>query len=527
MLKGAIYARYSSDNQREESIDAQVYEIKEYAKNNGIAIVKIYTDEAKSATTDNRPGFLDMIDGAKKGLFEVLLIHKLDRFSRNRYDSAIYKRELKLAGVKLISVTERLDDSPESVILESVIEGMSEYYSMNLAREAMKGLKENARNCKHNGGIPPLGLDVDKSKHYIPSQNKNEIDAVRLIFQMFYDGKGYGQIISECNLRGYTTKSGNPFSKNSLHDILRNEKYIGTYIYNRAISKNIMGKRNNHERKSDADIIKTENAFPAIIKKDLFWGVQNKMDKNKKQTARYKSRVVYLLSGLVFCGECEAAMVGNSGSYKTQEGSVRYSYYECNKRNRQKECDNPRIRKEILEDIVLDKLRDEFFVPKRVTYLVERINELNQSHSNEVIKELNHYQGRLIEVKKHTNNIIMAIAEGASFEQFRNTLKELEIKESELKSRITEVESLSLRKLITEEMIENYLMLHRKAVEEKNITACKKFIHNYIEKIVVDKEYITIYFYFDSFGYDGGGGGNRTHRPEDRPQEYLRAQAVV
>jgi site-specific DNA recombinase len=152
MISGAIYARYSSDNQREESIDAQVFEIKEYACTNGISTVKIYTDEARSATTDNRPGFLQMIDDAKKGLFDVLLIHKLDRFARNRYDSAFYKRELKKAKVKLISVTERLDDSPESVILESILEGMAEYYSKNLAREAMKGLKENARSCKHNGG---------------------------------------------------------------------------------------------------------------------------------------------------------------------------------------------------------------------------------------------------------------------------------------------------------------------------------------------------------------------------------------
>lgn len=176
MLRGAAYSRYSSDNQREESIDAQLYEIKEYAKANNISIVKIYVDEAKTATTDNRPGFLRMINDSKKGLFDVILVHKLDRFARNRYDSAFYKRELKLAGVKLISITEKLDDSPESVILESLLEGMAEYYSKNLAREAMKGLKENARNCKHNGGVPPLGLDVDpETKQYKISENPKKL----------------------------------------------------------------------------------------------------------------------------------------------------------------------------------------------------------------------------------------------------------------------------------------------------------------------------------------------------------------
>ena len=131
-MKAAIYARYSSDNQREESIEAQVRAIKEYADKNGIIITKVYTDEAKSATTDNRPKFLEMIKDSEFRLFDAVIVHKLDRFSRDRYDSAYYKRVLKKNGVRLISVLEHLDDSPESIILESVLQGMAEYYSKNL-----------------------------------------------------------------------------------------------------------------------------------------------------------------------------------------------------------------------------------------------------------------------------------------------------------------------------------------------------------------------------------------------------------
>lgn len=509
MLKGAIYARYSSDNQREESIDAQVFEIKEYARANNIAIIKVYTDEARSATTDNRPGFLAMIADAKKRLFDAIIIHKLDRFARNRYDSAVYKRELKNAGVKLISVTEKLDGSPESVILESLLEGMAEYYSKNLAREAMKGLNENARNCKHNGGLPPLGLDVDPfTKQYIPSAKQKEIDAVRLIFTMFHDGKGYTHIIEECNLRGYTTKLGNPFAKNSLHAILRNEKYIGTYVYNRSASKDSSGKRNNHQNKSDDDITKTTDAFPGIIDKELFLTVQEKMDENKRQTARYKAKANYLLTGFIFCAECGAALVGNSSSYKTKEGTTKKYYYDCNKKNRQRDCNNPQTKKDLVENMVLEKMYQEIFNEDQLSVICKKINEYNQSQSKEVNEELRYYKNELSETDKQLDNLVTAIASGAPYELFNERIKDLQNKKANLETRILEVDILSRRELITEEMIKNYLDQHRQAVEEKDIDACKKFIHNYVEKVIVDKDNITIHLHFKYCGYVGGGGGS-------------------
>lgn len=163
-MRAAIYARYSSDNQREESIDAQIRAIKAYAEREGHSIVKIYTDEAKSATTDNRPQFQQMIADSSSGFFDCVIVHKLDRFARDRYDSAIYKRKLKINGVSVLSVLENLDGSPESIMLESVLEGMAEYYSKNLAREVMKGMSETAYQCRHTGGTPPLGYDVDKKR---------------------------------------------------------------------------------------------------------------------------------------------------------------------------------------------------------------------------------------------------------------------------------------------------------------------------------------------------------------------------
>ena len=153
-MKAVIYARFSSDNQREESITAQVRACTEYAKRQSYSIEKIHTDEARSATTDDRPGFLRMIEEIKSRAVEtnLLLVHKLDRFARNRYDSAVYRKALATAGVRLIAADQPLDDSPESVLLESLLEGLAEYYSRNLAREVMKGMKENAYQAQFNGG---------------------------------------------------------------------------------------------------------------------------------------------------------------------------------------------------------------------------------------------------------------------------------------------------------------------------------------------------------------------------------------
>lgn len=162
MLQAVAYTRFSSDMQREESIEAQVRAINEYCDKHGYVLRKIYADRGISGTTDNRPEFQAMIEDVKKGGISAVIVHKYDRFARNRADSAIYRRELEKYGTRLLSVLENFDDTPESIILQSVIEGYNEYYSKNLRREVMKGLKENALSCRHTGGTPCLGYDVDK-----------------------------------------------------------------------------------------------------------------------------------------------------------------------------------------------------------------------------------------------------------------------------------------------------------------------------------------------------------------------------
>ncbi len=329
----SLYARYSSDNQRTESIDAQVRAMKAYCQQQHWQIVATYVDEARSATTDRRPNFQKMIEDSGKNLFDIVLVHKLDRFSRNRYDSAIYKSKLKKNNVSIASVLERIDDSPESVMLEAMLEGMAEYYSKNLSREVMKGMKETALQCKFTGGSPGLGYYVNNERKL--EIEPHEAEAVRLIFQMYADGYGYSKINETLNNLGYRTKKGRLFGKNSLHDILINEKYTGVFQFNKA-SKSINGHRNNHSYKPYSETIRIEGGCPQIISKKLYEKVQRKMASNKRNAGRYHSKEFYLLTGKIICGICGKRLVGNlrySGRNKT-----RLATYRCASFRKTSEC---------------------------------------------------------------------------------------------------------------------------------------------------------------------------------------------
>lgn len=267
VIKAVIYARFSSDMQREESIDAQVRACKYYANNDKIEIVDIYEDKAKSGTTvKGRDAFLQMIEDSANGTFDMVLVHKLNRFGRDVLDTLNYKKTLAKNGVTLTSVTEKLDGSPEGQLMLMIIAGMNQFYSANLSAEVMKGLKENAHNCKHTGGVPPLGYDVDPITKQL-CINENEADCVKLIFKMYLEGEGYTKIVDAINLQGYTSKNGKSLTKHSFNSILKNEKYVGNYIFNKSAKKDLDGKRNGNKYKSRDEWIIVENGCPAIISK--------------------------------------------------------------------------------------------------------------------------------------------------------------------------------------------------------------------------------------------------------------------
>ena len=228
-MNGVIYARYSSDNQREESIEGQLRECQAFAEKNDITILNTYIDRAFSAKTDNRPEFQHMISDSKKKMFDVVLVWKYDRFARNRLDSLMYKQLLKRNDIKLISVTEPIMNSSVGIIVESMIDSYNEYYSADLAEKVLRGMTENALKCKYNGGYLTLGYYADDEQYihvdplYVP--------VILDIFTMYDEGATIKEIRDHLNEKSVKPKNGKEFTYTMLDRILHNRKYIGEYSF--------------------------------------------------------------------------------------------------------------------------------------------------------------------------------------------------------------------------------------------------------------------------------------------------------
>lgn len=346
-----VYARYSSDNQREESIDAQVRACKYYAQHEDIEIVRIYADKEKSGlSVKGRTEYQRMMRDVGSGDVGIVLVHYLSRFGRNALELLQGKQALERLGIKFISVREKLDETPEGRLMLMILAGMNEFYSANLAVEVVKGMKENALKCMTTGGVPALGYNVGPDKKLVI--NEREAATVRLIFDLYSRGFGYGHIIDELNARGCLTKAGRPFGKNSLHDILRNERYNGIYNFSKISPRNTSRRRNSHRQ--NVDCIRIPDGCPRIVEEKTYERVQQMMDSNKHEQAKYKAKEIYLLSGKLFCGECGSRMVGDT----RHANGVKYCYYSCNKRLRQKSCVKENVRKDDIESFVLSELNN-------------------------------------------------------------------------------------------------------------------------------------------------------------------------
>ena len=494
MNRAVVYARFSSDNQRDESIDAQIRAIEEYADKNDIKIVNKFIDRAKSATSDKRPAFQEMIkycEADNTGI-SMVIVHKLDRFSRDKYDSAMYKQKLKVKGIRVVSVLENLDNSPESLILESVIEGMAQYYSANLAREVAKGQRENGLRAMHNGGDAPLGYDVTNDKRY--AINKEEAQAVKIIFDMYVNGYSYSNIIDKLNDLGYKTKRGNKFGKNSLHGILSNEKYTGVYVFNKTQRKGINGKRNGHKQKSEDEIIKVEGGMPQIIGKDIFIQAQEMMQKRKKAPGSHKAITLYLLTGIIKCGECGHAMQGNKR--KDKYGND-YISYRCGCRKQKRDCKNKEIKREYLEEFVLTELEEHVLNDNAIPALSKELNERLKTKSNDNHEMLNNLRNKLDKVNKEIENILTAIMSGIMNSMLKDKLDELEQVKLNLDLKINElsIESNSVESVdITEDQIRNMFGRFKEFVLTRNLPECKKFISDYVKEVVVYRDHVEVIF---------------------------------
>ena len=407
-MNAVIYARYSSDSQREESIEGQLRECKEYADRYGLTVIGTYIDRAYSAKTDDRPEFQRMIKESAKRLFEVVLVWKLDRFARSRTDSAMNKFILKKNGVRVISVKEKISDGPEGIILEAMLEGYAEYYSAELSEKVLRGLTENALKGKYNGGALPLGYMTDSEQHFQIDPLTAPI--VQEIFTRYADGETVAEITSSLNARGLVSSRGAMFNKSSLHKMLKNRKYIGEYRY--------------------MDIA-LPDGMPRIISNELFDLVQKRLEKNKRAPAKKKAPVEYLLTTKLFCGKCGAFMVGESG--KSQTGRI-YHYYKCAHAKRRRTCDKKSIKKAFIERFVVSETKRIVFQDDMINRIADAVVEF-QKKENTTLPLL---QKQLKKAEKGIENMLDAIQQGIITSSTKQRLDDLEARKEELEISITQ-----------------------------------------------------------------------------------------
>lgn len=419
-----IYGRYSSHSQKDTSIEQQFREIYDYCERSGIRVIGEYADRAITGKTDKRAAFQRMMRDCAKGYVQLVVCWKVDRFARNRYDSAMYKARLKKYGVRVDYAKESIPDGPEGILLESVLEGSAEYYSANLSQNIRRGMTENALECKVNNGSLPLGYCKGPDCRFAIEPIGAAI--VRDVFAMYNDGMKITEICADLNARGCRTSRGAQFNKNSLRVMLRNERYLGIYEYGD---------------------IRIEGGVPAIITKEVFDLAQQQIAKNARSPATSWASCDYLLTGKLFCGHCGSAMVGESG---TSKSGSKHNYYICASRKRKKACKKQTVKKEWLEELVTRETAQRVLVDDVIEKIADAVVDLQRQERE--AGELPILQGQLAEVKKGLVNIIKAIEQGILTPTTKQRMEELEERRAELEVAIEaaqrELTSLSREQVI-------------------------------------------------------------------------------
>ncbi len=406
-MNAVVYARFSSHRQGEQSIEGQVAEAERFAAEHGLTIIHVYADRAQTGRNDNREQFQLMLADAAKHAFDALIVWKTDRIGRNKEEIALNKYHLKKNGVKIYYVAEMIPDTPEGIILESVIEGMAAYYSEQLSQNIRRGQRASAAKAQSTGGNRPLGYLTGPDKKFII--DPDTAPTVKLIYELYAKGKTIAEIVRELNEKGHRTLKGREFTHNSLRTILKNEKYIGIYTYK--------------------DEVRLENAIPPIVDTEIFYKVQKLLKYNQRAAAHKNATVDYLLTEKLFCGKCGAMMVGVSGTSKT---GARHHYYYCHKQ-RKKLCAKKPVRQEWIENLVLDYIIKLIQDEELLEFIAENTYQYYLAQNTDT-SYTNSLQKALADTEKSIQNLVRAIEQGLFNEDTKNRMDELQEQKQELKS---------------------------------------------------------------------------------------------
>ena len=487
--RAVIYARVSSERQDVElSISAQLRALRDYAHRSNYEIYREFVDEAESGRSVARPAFKDMIRLArgKQPLFEIIIVWKLNRFARSREDSIIYKSLLRKQGIQVISVNEPLEDTPAGRMLEGIIEVIDEFYSANLAQDVTRGMRESAMRGYFSGGQPPYGYDITKVKDGIKMRSTltpNPITApiVKRMYVESLDGKGLREIARGLNHDGILTPKGKQWVGARIHNILSNEAYIGTLVW---------GKR------SQADLVKVENAWPATVEKDVFDRVIAIL-KSRGPKIIHPRRTVseYLLSGLMKCGVCGKSMSGHSAK------SGQFLYYRCSNATKRgaAECPGHWIPKSKIEGFIIDKIRNCILAEDNLIELVRLTNEELGSGMEFEKDRLNTIERQIDDIESRLENLYDALEKG-SFEsdELAPRIRKLKARRDELLTQRNQTES-SLKMSVIESPDINLIREHvddiKQLLSESPIIEQRAFLKSFVKNIEVGKEAVTVNYH--------------------------------
>lgn len=449
MKTAVIYARYSSDRQTEQSIDGQLRVCNDYAQRNDIVIVGTYIDRAMTGTNDNRDEFQQMLKDSDRREWDYCLVYKLDRFSRNKYEMAMHRKRLKDNGVKILSAMENIPDSPEGILLESLLEGMNQYYSEELSQKVRRGLREARIKGNAICNRVPYGWDKVNKRYVI---NEQEAEIVREVFNTYLSGKTTKQVADGLAARGIKNKELT-FKENQIYTMLHNEKYTGIYRI--------------HDQVYD-------NIFPAIISVDLFERTQKRLA--MFATGKHVPDVSYLLRGKIKCGHCGKSYVAWTG--RDRYGHTR-RYYRCNGNTHP--CKS--IKKDTLENIIANVITQTFGTDKALDIVAEFILK-RQSEKNKQNAELSLLEKEYDSVMKSVKGIMKAIEMGVITETTKERLEELEKQKRELTERIA-IEKTKQPLTLTKDAIKEFIRTALKQPTQSLLDCLVSGIVIYDDKIEI------------------------------------------
>lgn len=417
-----IYARYSSHNQRDVSIEQQVEKCQDFASRNNLRVVEVYSDRAISGKTDQRPNFQRMMREAKTGRFGCVIAWKSNRMGRNMLEAMINDARLAEQGIRCLYVEEDFDDTAAGRFALRNMMNVNQFYSENMAEDVMRGMMDNASKCLVNGPLP-YGFKRGEDGRFAIDQKRAAV--VREIFERFAAGEYLMDIERDLNARGIESASGGPWRRNSCQRMIANERYAGVYLYNG---------------------IRIEDGIPAIVGKELFYEVQKRLKEKKNPRGRHRVESEYLLTGKLFCGYCGGNMVGMSG---TSKSAVKHYYYDCQTKRQKKTCRKKAVRRDWIEFKVAEAVKAYIMTDDVIQWLLDGYEAFMAANRKDSL--LLSYESNLEGVKSAIKNVMAAIEQGIITPTTRGRLLELEEEQRNLEAMIT-LERAALKTVPRNEM---------------------------------------------------------------------------